>query len=146
MRIYLSYDPADAKDAEKFSNNLLAENPSVEFVQRPPAVTAETVPTAEAKEEIEKALSSSTIAICMVSEVTKDNQWVNFEMAAAEMQGRGIMGFFVEGDYVSPNEWPEFFRIRHNQYDVIMQGKMPKLNKAVMRAEAKGTQTNIFEP
>ncbi len=144
MRIYLSYDPSDAGQAELFSNKLASENSSVEFVKRSPPFASETIPTAEAKEEIEKALTHATIAICMVSEATKDNQWVNFEMAAAELQGRGILGLFVEGDYVSPNDWPEFFRIRHNQYDVLVQGKLAKLNKAVIRAEAKGTQTNIF--
>ncbi|MDT8448048.1 MAG: toll/interleukin-1 receptor domain-containing protein [bacterium] len=144
MRLYLSYDPADRDQAQAFGRKLTQADSQVILVERPEALPGETPPTDEIKAAIEASLAQASVAVCVVSEATKDNVWVNFEMAAAEMEGRGIVGFFIEDLYLGPLEWPEFFRLRHTQYEVMSQGPTPKILKAIQRAERKGTQTNLF--
>lgn len=144
MRIYLSYDPQDLAEAQRFQSELAEQFPEAQFVERPPANGQEVQPNDADKEKIAKALKLASVAVCLVSPNTPPNDWVNYEMASAELEGRGIVGFFVPGTYMSPVDWPDFFRQRHTQYEVLPQSNGRKTIKAIVRAERKGTQTNLF--
>lgn len=135
MNLFISFDWDDRFQVNGFRSML--SNPMVDSLQhRDTSVKHDysEFGNQEIKSQILRKIMQSQVVVCLISQKTKNSDWVNWELEQSRIHGKKIVGIILKEQPVSSLQGcPDFFT-RYNKYKVYKWGTPEEMRSYIAQA------------
>lgn len=139
MQIFLSfaYDE-DIEHVNGFRGMLENPNANINFTDGSCKKDYEGKPASQIEQYIKSLIDQSSVTVCLISEKTKTNSWVNKELEISKSKGKGIVGIVLKGkeeEIKNTGHCPPIFQ--GNSYKVFRWGEPAEMAGHIEEAEKR---------
>lgn len=135
MNLFISFDWDDRDQVNGFRSML--SNPNVIHLQhRDTSVKHDYSEGGNSaiKNAILSKLNNSHVTVCLISQKTKNSDWVNWELEQSRLNGKPIVGFVLKGQPVKTLAGaPEFFT-RYQNYSIHPWMQPKEMSSRIQKA------------